>query len=589
MPSTPHKPTSDRQIIAYFWQATMAHKKGLALSALVPFGALCLSTFIPFFTGKLLAALSTNLDQAPHYLPYIAAAGIVGVLANRYGTIALFRLQARVIADLQLLCMNTLLYQSTGFHNDRVAGKLVSDAIEFPQAYSMLSNAFLVQIIPLTITIVTGVTLVSIKSWLLGLVLLGMAVVAVGIAILQSNQRRPLRARRVTASKAVTAHLADTIVNNQTVKTFAQEQAESMRHRALNQTLLDIRIADWAGGARAGNNRIAGLLLFQILFAFAIIHVVKQDPSLLATGIFAFSYSITISNNLFNINGLIRQVEDALVQAAPIFEVLQHAPTVLDAPDATQLLVTSGAINFNHVSFSYQDSDEGDGVFDDLVLQIRPGEKIGLVGPSGGGKSTLTRLLLRFNDIQAGTITIDGQNIASVSQSSLREAIAYVPQEPLMFHRSVRDNIAYGKTNATKHEIIAAARQAHADEFITKLADGYDTLVGERGVKLSGGQRQRVAIARAILKDAPILVLDEATSALDSESEKLIQEALQRLMAHRTAIVVAHRLSTIQTMDRIVVMKNGKIGEQGTHAELLKRGGVYAKLWAHQSGGFIED
>ncbi|HEY4160450.1 MAG TPA: ABC transporter ATP-binding protein [Candidatus Saccharimonadales bacterium] len=590
MPNSQNKTAAqDREILLYFWHATLAHKKGLALSVLIPFATLCLNTLMPFFTGKLLAALSVNIDQASHYLPYLIVVGIVGVLANRYGTIALFRLQARVIADLQLLCMDNLLYQSTGFHNNRVAGKLVSDAIEFPQAYSILSSSFLVQIIPLAITIVTGVFLVGIKSWLLGLVLLGMAATVVGMTIVQSNRRRPLRARRLVASKAVTAHLADTIVNNQTVKTFAREEAESLRQRELNNTLRDIRISDWTGGAKAGSNRMAGLLLFQILFAFIIIHVVKQDRSLLATGIFAFSYSITISNNLFSINNLIRQVEDALVQATPIFEVLQHTPAVQDNQNARTLHVSKGAIGFNRVDFSYDDSAADDGVFKELDLHIKPGEKVGLVGPSGGGKSTLTRLLLRFNNIQTGSISIDDQNIADVTQASLREAIAYVPQEPLMFHRSVFENIAYGKTDATEEEVVAAAKRANAHDFIAKLSDGYNTLVGERGVKLSGGQRQRVAIARAILKDAPILVLDEATSALDSESERLIQDSLQSLMAHRTAIVVAHRLSTIQKMDRIVVMEDGQVHEQGTHAELLKKNGTYAKLWAHQSGGFIEE
>jgi ATP-binding cassette, subfamily B, bacterial len=222
-------------------------------------------------------------------------------------------------------------------------------------------------------------------------------------------------------------------------------------------------------------------------------------------------------------------------------------------------------------------------------LAIKPGEKIGLVGPSGGGKSTLTRLLLRFEDITSGTIAIDGQNVAGVTQQSLRRAISYVPQEPLLFHRTIADNIRYGLDDASIEDIQRAATLAYADDFIGELPEGYDTIVGERGVKLSGGQRQRIAIARAILKDAPILVLDEATSALDSESEVYIQRALWKLMENRTTIVVAHRLSTIQKMDRIIVLEDGAITEQGTHAELIKRKGTYSKLWNHQSGGFIEE
>jgi ATP-binding cassette subfamily B protein len=210
------------------------------------------------------------------------------------------------------------------------------------------------------------------------------------------------------------------------------------------------------------------------------------------------------------------------------------------------------------------------------------------VGHSGSGKTTLTKLLLRFSDVDGGTISIDGQDISHIKQEDLRSHIAYVPQEPVLFHRSLAENIAYGKPDATKDEIREAARKAHADEFIQKLPKGYDTLVGERGVKLSGGQRQRIALARAILKDAPILVLDEATSALDSESEKLIQDALKKFMKGRTTIVIAHRLSTIQSMDRIAVLKDGSIAEQGSHRELLANKHTYAELWKHQSGGFLE-
>jgi ATP-binding cassette subfamily B protein len=211
------------------------------------------------------------------------------------------------------------------------------------------------------------------------------------------------------------------------------------------------------------------------------------------------------------------------------------------------------------------------------------------VGPSGGGKTTLSSLLLRFMDVNEGEICIDGQNITHITQADLRQNIAYVPQEPMLFHRTIRDNIRYGEIEAGSQAVEAVAKMAHAHEFISNLSHGYDTLVGERGIKLSGGQRQRVAIARAMLKNAPILILDEATSALDSESEVLIQDALWKLMEGRTAIVIAHRLSTIQKMDRIVVLDNGKIVEQGTHHELLAHKGLYAKLWAHQSGGFIEE
>jgi len=265
-------------------------------------------------------------------------------------------------------------------------------------------------------------------------------------------------------------------------------------------------------------------------------------------------------------------------------EVLLEPHEVRDAPNAKILKPGSGEIEFKNVGFAYH---KGADIFKNFNLKLQPGERVALIGPSGGGKSTITKLLLRFHDIQSGEILIDGQNIAEVTQDSLRDNLAMVPQDPILFHRTLMENIRYGKFNANDAEVIAAAKAAHAHEFIMASQHGYKTFVGERGIKLSGGQRQRVAIARAILKNAPILILDEATSSLDSESESYIQEALKTLMDNKTVIVIAHRLSTIGQMDKIIVLENGKITEQGKHAELLKaKEGTYQRLWQIQAGGF---
>ena len=286
-------------------------------------------------------------------------------------------------------------------------------------------------------------------------------------------------------------------------------------------------------------------------------------------------------------------------------KILDEPTLVADNEDAEPLTVTKGDIVFRNLSFRYMDqespekSDSTDAdhtaasgtagnVFTDFNLHIPAGQRIGLVGRSGSGKTTLTKLLLRLSDIQEGQILVDGQNISACTQQSLRRQIAYVPQEALLFHRTIRENIAYGKPDASLEEVRKAAAEANALEFIDKLPNGMDTMVGERGIKLSGGQRQRIAIARAILADAPILVLDEATSALDSESEKLVQDALVNLMKDRTSIVVAHRLSTVASLDRIIVLSDGRIAEDGTHADLIERDGEYAHLWDRQTGAFLE-
>ncbi|MEI6238224.1 MAG: ATP-binding cassette domain-containing protein [bacterium] len=295
-------------------------------------------------------------------------------------------------------------------------------------------------------------------------------------------------------------------------------------------------------------------------------------------------YIIGLMNNFWGWSRMLRYLYEAFADAKERVEILKLTHGIKDMTGAKPLHVNGGVIKLTDVHFAFNESTP---VLDGINLDVKSGERIGLVGPSGAGKSTLVRLLLRLYDIQKGIIQIDGQDIKEITQGSLREAISFVPQDPILFHRTLRDNICYGKTGATDEEIINASKLAHCHEFIETFPYGYDTFVGERGVKLSGGERQRVAIARAILKNAPILILDEATSSLDSHSEMLIQDALENLMKGKTVIVIAHRLSTIRKMNRIVVIEHGKILEEGSHDELVENGGLYAKLWSLQSKGFI--
>jgi ATP-binding cassette subfamily B protein len=307
----------------------------------------------------------------------------------------------------------------------------------------------------------------------------------------------------------------------------------------------------------------------------------------IATLFLIVSYTAAIGHRLWEFQNVLRQYNRAFGDASDMVQILAIPPGITDPEKPEKTRIVRGSIRFENMTFTFRENKKP--LFSSLNLHVKAGEKIGLVGHSGSGKTSLTKLLLRFNDVDSGRILVDGQDIRSITQDDLHEHIAYVPQEPLLFHRTLAENIAYGRPDASMREIEAIAKMANAYEFIEKLPEGYDTLVGERGVKLSGGQRQRVAIARAMLKNAPILVLDEATSALDSESEVLIQEALWKLMEGRTAIVIAHRLSTIQKMDRIIVLDHGTIVEEGSHKELIRKGGTYARLWSHQSGGFIEE
>jgi ATP-binding cassette subfamily B protein len=389
------------------------------------------------------------------------------------------------------------------------------------------------------------------------------------------------------ASNKVSGNLADTISNILAVKTSGAEKQEI---KTFNTTTSSWRKASLATmgsflkvstvySSISGAVRI-GALVFAVLAA-------KNDMISIASIYLIVTYTASVAQNLWNMNGIMRSYNRVMGDALEMTTILDHPMSIINTSTDT-MKITHGAIDMNSMTFTH---DEGDGatLFRDFNLTIKPGEKVGLVGPSGSGKTSLTKLLLRLSDIDSGSITIDGQAINNVTQESLRTSIAYVPQEPLLFHRTIRENIAYGRPSATQKEIETAAKKAGAYTFITELTDGFDTLVGERGIKLSGGQRQRIAIARAILKDAPILVLDEATSALDSESEKLIQDSLDDLMKNRTSIVIAHRLSTIAKLDRIIVLDKGSIIEDGSHDELLKKKGVYARLWSHQSGGFIEE
>jgi ATP-binding cassette subfamily B multidrug efflux pump len=402
------------------------------------------------------------------------------------------------------------------------------------------------------------------------------------------------RLGRVSAAQAdaralMTGRVTDAYTNIATVKLFSHASREAGYVKASMQEFMQTAYAQMrlVSGFEISNHVLSMLLIASTAGA-ALWLWIQGD-----VGIGAVAAATAMALRL---NGISHWI---MWEMASLFEhvgtvqdgmrTLSRTHTVVDAPGAPPLVVSRGEIRFEHVTFGYGGHRA---VVDDLTLHIRPGEKIGLVGRSGAGKSTVVNLLLRFYDVEQGRILIDGQDIATVQQESLRAQIGMVTQDTSLLHRSVRDNIVYGRPDASEQDMVLAAQRAEAHDFVLGLVDAkgrraYDAHVGERGVKLSGGQRQRVAIARVMLKDAPILLLDEATSALDSEIEAAIQQSLYRLMEGKTVVAIAHRLSTIAAMDRLIVMDRGRIVEEGDHRSLLARGGLYARLWAHQSGGFL--
>ncbi len=381
----------------------------------------------------------------------------------------------------------------------------------------------------------------------------------------------------------VTGTIVDSLTNSNAVKSFAHASHEMARHQDVSaeENKSFVRLRNRVIGVDL--SRRAALTLFSS--GMLVFCLLGWQNGLISLGDVAtiMGTSLALMSNAWIFSDGIMTFFDESGNITDALNIINTPHSITNHPAARDLTVDAGHLLFSDVTFSYNNEP----VFQTLTLDIPSGQRIGLIGHSGAGKSTLINLLLRFYDLQNGAITIDGQNIADVTQESLRQNIAVIPQDTSLFHRSLVENIRYGKLDATDEEVIEAAQKAHAHEFITNLPKGYETLVGERGVKLSGGQRQRIAIARAILKDAPILVLDEATSALDSESEKLIQESLKDLMQGKTVIAIAHRLSTISHLDRLIVMDQGRIIEDGTHEELLKKEGLYKKLWAMQSGGFL--
>lgn len=589
--------TPEKGLWRFVWSSMSGVRKWIAALAVLTAGIGIMEALVFQFMGKIVEWLGKYAPaelfaEKGWELAAMAAMMVFSVVwAFAASNVRLQTLQGVFPMRLRWNFHRLMLNQSLGFYQDEFAGRVSAKVMQTALALRDAVMTVADMVVYVSVYFITsGVILASLDSWLL-LPFIGWIIGFASVMRFLIPKLGKTAARQADARSLMTGRITDAYSNIATIKLFSHGAREAAyAKQSMEEFMVTVR---------------AQMRLATLLHSCSFIVNTSLTLSTAALGIWLWHNGqvgvgavATATAMALRVNGLSQYI---MWESARLFEnigtvndgmaTLSKPHTILDKPQALPLNVPQGAIKFEHVDFCYE---AGKPLLNGFNLNIKPGEKVGLIGRSGAGKSTIVNLLLRFYEPQSGTVSIDGQDISGVTQESLRAQIGLVTQDTSLLHRSVRDNIIYGRPDATDAEMVSAAERAEAAGFIPELSDakgrrGYDAHVGERGVKLSGGQRQRIAIARVMLKDAPILLLDEATSALDSEVEAAIQESLDKMMDGKTVIAIAHRLSTIAAMDRLVVLDKGRIIEEGTHAELLEKRGLYAKLWAHQSGGFLSE
>jgi ATP-binding cassette subfamily B protein len=526
------------------------------------------------------------LGQAVHLVLLTGVIVIIYNIGYRSGDFANAYFESKVMKRLYDFTFEKLLQHSYHFFSNNFSGSIIAKSKRFTRSFETLIDIVGFQIW-FSIVILCGILIILFfKASLLAYVFLVWSVLYILLTLLFIKKKLSYDVMEAAADSLVTARFSDSILNILNIKTFSTDKREKKSFELVTTDEEKKRSKAWFYGNLQNVFQSIMIGVLTVVVLYLAIRLWYDGKLSLGTLVLVQLYMSSLFDILWNLGRSLTRAVKALTDMQEVVDIFDAPIDIIDPVSPESLKMRDGHIVFNHVSFFYKD---GNPVLKDFNLDIAPGERVGFVGHSGAGKTTITKLLLRFADTIEGNITIDGQDIKNITQNDLRSVISYVPQEPILFHRTIGENISYSKPDAAREEIADVAKKAFAHDFIIKLPKGYDTLVGERGIKLSGGERQRIAIARAMLKNSPILVLDEATSSLDSVSEAFIQNAFELLMKGKTTIVIAHRLSTISKMDRIIVLDKGNVIEMGTHKELIERNGVYADLWNHQSGGFLED